>query len=50
MHVYRLKNARLRTNIMRIDPNQVHLAPFWLKLIRFGSYRVWDACGMPPGL
>ena len=33
----------------KIGPNQVHMAPFWLILIRFGSHMVQDASGMPPG-
>ncbi len=28
---------------MKNCPNHVHMAPFGLMLIRFGSHRVWDA-------
>ena len=33
---------------MKIDPNQVHMAPFGLILNQNRSHMVWDASYMPP--
>ena len=44
------KNASFWTKIMKSGPNQVHMAPFEVILKQNGSYRVWEASGMPPGL
>ena len=35
---------------MEFGPNQVHMVPFGLIFSQNGSYMVWDASGMPPGL
>ena len=34
---------------MKMDPNQVHMAPFGLICIQDGSHKLWEASGMPPG-
>ena len=36
--------------IKEFGPNQVHMAPFEVILKQNGSYRGWEASGMPPGL
>ena len=48
--LYIHKNARIWTKVMKYGPNQVHMAPFEVILKQNGSYRVWEASGMPPGL
>ena len=35
---------------MKVDPKQVHMAPFGLIFIQDGSNKLWEASGMPPGL
>ena len=52
-HIYMLciyKNDSFWTKIKEFGPNQVHMAPFEVILKQNGSYRVWEASGMPPGL
>ena len=34
---------------MKMDPKQVHMAPFGLIFIQDGSHKLWEASGMPPG-
>ena len=34
---------------MKMDPKQVHVAPFGLIFIQDGSLKLWEASGMPPG-
>ena len=34
---------------MKMDPKQVHMAPFRLIFIQDGSHKLWEASGMPPG-
>ena len=34
---------------MKVDPKQVHMAPFGLIFIQDGSHKLWEASGMPPG-
>ena len=34
---------------MKMDPKQVHMAPFGLIFIQDGSHKLWEAYGMPPG-
>ena len=41
--------CQIWVKIMEFGPNQVHMAPFELILIRFGSHMVRDASGMPHG-
>ena len=45
----RLENARFWRKIMKMDPKQVHMAPFGLIFIQDGSHKLWEASGMPPG-
>ena len=35
---------------MKMDPKQIHMAPFRLLFIRDESHKLWEASGMPPGL
>ena len=35
--------------IMKMDPKQVHMAPFGLIFIQNASHKLWEASGMPPG-
>ena len=42
--------CQILDKIMEFGPNQVHMAPFGLIRSQNGSYMVWDASGMPPGL
>ena len=41
--------CQISDKIMKIGPNQVHMAPFGLIFDRVESYRVWEASGIPPG-
>ena len=34
---------------MKMDPKQVHMAPFGLIFIQDGSHKLWEASGMLPG-
>ena len=38
------------TELINLSPIQVHMAPFEVSFSQNGSYRVWEASGMPPGL
>ena len=35
---------------MKMDPKQVHMAPFGIIFIQDGSHKLWEASGMPPEL
>ena len=39
-----------QAKIKEFGPNQVCMAPFEVILKQKGSYRVWEASGMPPAL
>ena len=34
---------------MKMDPKQVHMAPFGLIFLQDGFHKLWEASGMPPG-
>ena len=44
------ENARYSTKIMKIDTNQVAMAPFGAIFGQNPPHGVWEASGMPPGL
>ena len=43
-----VEDCQISDKIMKIGPNQVHMALFGMTLCQNPSHMVWDASGMPP--
>ena len=49
VQVVQIGECQFWREIVKSDPEQVHMAPFGLIFIQDGSHKPWEASGMPPG-